>query len=65
MRPILIAYDSTFMRTWLKYIIEPYEQYIVIAEARDGQEAIDQHKKHKTDIVLLDITMQKLVDQQH
>lgn len=56
MKKVLIADDSSFMRTTIKKIIEQ-EDYHVIAEAKDGKEAIDYFEHYQPDIVLLDLTM--------
>ena len=48
-----------FMRTMLRQIIEDME-WTVSGEACDGQEAIDQYRLVKPDLVLLDITMPNL-----
>ncbi|MFA1822261.1 response regulator [Virgibacillus oceani] len=56
MYTILIADDSTFMRMWLKKLIQQ-QGYHNISEATDGLEAIEQYKKLRPDIVFLDITM--------
>ncbi|WP_010283602.1 response regulator [Bacillus timonensis] len=58
-KTVLIADDSLFMRTYLKSLLNR-EQYIVISEARDGEEAVNKYKEHLPDIVLLDITMPKV-----
>ena len=56
MKSVLIADDSLFMRMWLKRELDS-EYFTVIAEAKDGQEAIEKYKKFSPDIVLMDITM--------
>ncbi|EOW8912832.1 response regulator [Listeria monocytogenes] len=56
MKTVLIADDSSFMRTRIKEIIKQND-YHVIAEAKDGKEAIDYFTHYQPDIVLLDLTM--------
>lgn len=56
MRSVIIADDSTFMRNVLKGKLKGSE-YSIIAEAKNGAEAIELYKKYLPDIVLLDITM--------
>ncbi|MGY0691390.1 response regulator [Virgibacillus sp. FSP13] len=56
MSVVLIADDSRFMRMWLKRILQQYG-YKDVVEAIDGQEAIDQYKQVRPEIVFLDITM--------
>jgi two-component system chemotaxis response regulator CheY len=58
MKTVLIADDSSFMRNKLKQIIK--QNYQVLAEAKDGEEAINYFKNYKPDIVLLDLTMPKV-----
>jgi len=56
MAKILIADDSVFMRKMLKDILSGggYEDFI---EAGNGTEALEQYKKEKPDLILLDIIM--------
>ena len=53
---ILVVDDSAFMR---KRIISKITKigHSVIAQARDGNEAIKLYEEHKPDLVLMDITM--------
>ena len=53
MKKILIVDDSAFMRGILKSILSIYE----IVEADSGDAALEQVKKEKPDLVLLDIIM--------
>ncbi|KAB8127851.1 response regulator [Gracilibacillus oryzae] len=57
-KTVLIADDSTFMRKWLKQIIEKHP-YKVIGEAKNGLDAVMQYQRLQPDIVLLDIIMPK------
>lgn len=59
MKTVLIADDSLFMRTWLKRMIQE-TNHKVIAEASNGQEAIEQYKNVNPDITFLDVTMPKV-----
>ena len=47
--------DAAVMRMRLKEILEP--RYKVVAEAVDGEQALEQFLEHRPDIVTLDITM--------
>ncbi len=58
-KTVLIADDSLFMRNYLKSLIVR-ENYKVISEASNGEEAIIKYKKFIPDIVFLDITMPKV-----
>ncbi|MHC1750567.1 MAG: response regulator [Cellulosilyticaceae bacterium] len=53
---ILVSDNDAFMR---KRLIEKLAQigYEEILEARDGQEAIDLYKKHRPDLVFMDLIM--------
>lgn len=59
MKTVLIVDDSAFMRRTMKNIVVNNE-YDVIAEAKNGMEAIVQYKKHKPDIVTLDVVMKEM-----
>lgn len=53
----VVVDDAIFMRTLLKKMIEEVEEFKVIGEGCNGYDAIEQAKKHKPDIMTLDITM--------
>ena len=55
-KKILIVDDAAFIRAMLKQIIEDHG-FIVIAEANNGEEAIERYKNKRPDIVIMDITM--------
>jgi two-component system chemotaxis response regulator CheY len=52
----LVVDDSSFMRDRIKKILSD-AGYTIIAEAKDGLEAIELYEKHKPDFVTMDITM--------
>lgn len=56
----VVVDDAVFMRTLLKRMIEETEGYTVVGEGGNGYEAINQAKKHKPDVMTLDITMPEL-----
>lgn len=55
-KKVLIVDDNTFMRISLKQIIENLG-YEVVGEGRDGIEAFKLYKKHRPDLITMDITM--------
>ena len=59
MSRVLIADDSSFMRRILKEILAE-GGYQVVGECQNGQEAFEQYKTMKPDLVLLDYNMPKV-----
>lgn len=59
MKKILIVDDAVFMRNTLKMMLERND-FDIVGQAADGEEAIDQFIKLKPDIVTMDITMPKM-----
>ncbi len=53
---VLICDDSAFMRTMLKRIMSELG-HEVVAEAANGNEAVDQYRRYKPDFATMDITM--------
>ena len=53
----LIVDDAAIMRLRLREILEPH--YQIVAEAGDGEEAIEMYAQYKPDFVTLDISMPK------
>jgi len=56
---VLIADDSSFMRTVIKNYLKNF-QGLTIVEAVDGQDALEVYKTEKPDLILLDVIMPKL-----
>jgi two-component system chemotaxis response regulator CheY len=56
MATILIVDDASFMRNSLKYVVEN-AGHTVIGMAKEGKEALELYRKHKPDIVTLDLLM--------
>jgi two-component system chemotaxis response regulator CheY len=56
---VLIADDSSFMRTVIKNYLKDFQD-LVIVEAADGEEALEKFRSEKPDLVLLDIIMPKV-----
>jgi len=54
---VLIADDHPVVRDGLASMIGKWTDTEVVAEARDGQEAVEQWMKHRPDVSLLDLRM--------
>jgi len=57
---IIIADDHRIFRKGLKSLLSEKEQIQVMAEADDGDEALEMARKHKPKIVIMDIGMPKM-----
>jgi DNA-binding NarL/FixJ family response regulator len=57
---ILVVDDHTVVRQGLVALLNTVPGLSVIAEASDGQEAVDAHRKHKPDVTLMDLRLPKL-----
>ena len=57
---ILIADDQALVRTGFRMILEAEHDLRVVAEARDGNEAVDAARRSRPDVVLMDIRMPRL-----
>jgi DNA-binding NarL/FixJ family response regulator len=57
---ILIADDQALVRTGFRMILEAEHDLRVVAEARDGNEAVDAVRRSRPDVVLMDIRMPRL-----
>lgn len=58
-KTVLIVDDAVFMRMKLKDILEK-NGYTVVAEAANGQEAVEKFKAEKPDLTTMDITMPEM-----
>ena len=54
---VLLADDHNIVRDGLRVLIERCHDMQVIAEAKDGRKALELVRKHKPDIVIMDISM--------
>lgn len=54
---LLLADDHAILRTGLKALLSLEPDFVVVAEAADGQEAIDKALAYRPDVVVMDISM--------
>jgi DNA-binding NarL/FixJ family response regulator len=57
---VLIADDQALVRAGFRMILDAEEDIDVVGEAADGAEAVEQSKRLKPDVVLMDIRMPEL-----
>ena len=57
---VLIADDQALVRAGFRMILDAEDDLDVVGEASDGLEAVDQAKRLKPDVVLMDIRMPEL-----
>jgi RNA polymerase sigma factor (sigma-70 family) len=54
---VMIADDHTVVRQGIRIVLEEVDGLEVVAEAGDGNEALELARKHRPDVILLDVTM--------
>jgi DNA-binding NarL/FixJ family response regulator len=54
---ILLADDHPVMREGLALILDNEDDMTVIAQANNGQEAVDRYRQHEPDVAMLDLRM--------
>jgi len=54
---ILLVDDHELMRNGLRTLLERESDLVVVADAKNGKQAIEMVQKHKPDIVVMDVTM--------
>lgn len=57
---LLLADDQVLVRRGLRMILETEPDFHVVAEAADGQEALDAAATHRPDVILMDLRMPNL-----
>jgi CheY-like chemotaxis protein len=57
---VLIADDQDMVRTGFRFFLDAQPDITVVAEARDGEEALALARRERPDVCLLDIRMPKL-----
>lgn len=57
---ILIADDHSVVRSGIRTILQSSPEFTVVAEAEDGEEAVELAAKHKPEVVVMDISMPQL-----
>ncbi|MEQ7007300.1 response regulator transcription factor [Actinopolymorpha sp. B17G11] len=54
---VLVVDDEVLVRSGLRMILEATSDIVVVAEARDGTEAVAATARHRPDVVLMDVRM--------
>jgi len=54
---VLLADDHDMVREALRQLIDSWDDVVVVAEARDGREAIALTKEHAPDVAVIDLSM--------
>ncbi|HEY4612258.1 MAG TPA: response regulator transcription factor [Bacteroidota bacterium] len=57
---ILIADDHSLIRTGIATLLQSYEEFVVVGEAKDGEEAVEMTRKVQPDVVIIDLSMPKM-----
>ncbi|WP_432976508.1 response regulator [Dactylosporangium sp. CA-233914] len=54
---VLVVDDEWMVRAMLRTIVQTAPDIVVVGEAADGNEAVEQARRHRPDVVLMDIRM--------
>ena len=57
---LLIADDHAVVRDGIRLVLRKSPDYAIVAEAEDGEMAVEYAQKYKPDVVIMDISMPKL-----
>ncbi|MCI0708056.1 MAG: response regulator transcription factor [Ignavibacteriae bacterium] len=57
---ILIADDHSLIRTGISTLLQSYEDFVVVGEATNGEEAVEMTRKVQPDVVIIDLSMPKM-----
>ena len=57
---VLVADDQELVRTGFRLILETEDDITVVGQAADGVEAVDLARRHRPDVVLMDVRMPTL-----
>jgi len=57
---ILLVEDHVIVRESIRQTLERVENFIVVGEAGNGEEALHMAKEHKPDVVIMDISIPKI-----
>jgi DNA-binding NarL/FixJ family response regulator len=57
---VLVADDQELVRTGFRLILETEDDIVVVGQAADGVEAVDLARRHRPDVVLMDVRMPTL-----
>lgn len=58
-KTVLVVEDDASIRKFIVQLFEDRDDYQVIGEAYDGDEAMDLYRLHKPDVVFMDLRMPK------
>jgi DNA-binding NarL/FixJ family response regulator len=57
---VLIAEDHSIVRDGLRLLLQSQPDFVVVAEAANGQEAVAQAKAVRPDVIIMDVTMPEM-----
>lgn len=57
---LLIADDHAVVRNGIRLVLRKSPEYAIVAEAEDGEMAVEYAQRYKPDVVIMDISMPKL-----